>query len=149
MLVEAAGIATRTTGRRSTARVPRPVGAPAERLSGGGLRYSRFHVTALCSPTRQALLTGRNHHSVGMGVTSEMATSAPGYTGFRPPSAATIAQTLSGNGYSTAAFGKWHNTPDWETSPMGPFEHWPTGLGFEYWYGFQGGETSRAQELIA
>jgi arylsulfatase A-like enzyme len=78
----------------------------ADRLSDEGLRYSRFHVTALCSPTRQALLTGRNHHSVGMGVTTEMTSSAPGYTGFRPASAATIAQTLSGNGYSTAAFGK-------------------------------------------
>ena len=80
----------------------------AERLSQGGLRYSRFHVTALCSPTRQALMTGRNHHSVGMGVTSEMATDQPGYSGYRPASAATIAQVLSGNGWSTAAFGKWH-----------------------------------------
>ncbi len=83
----------------------------AERLADGGLRYSRFHVTALCSPTRQALMTGRNHHSVGMGVTSEMSTLEPGYTGYRPASAATMAQILSGNGYSTAAFGKWHQTP--------------------------------------
>jgi arylsulfatase len=83
----------------------------AERLAEGGLRYTRFHVTALCSPTRQALMTGRNHHAVGMGGTTEMATSAPGYNGFRPRSAATIAQILQGNGYSTAAFGKWHQTP--------------------------------------
>ncbi|GAA1761316.1 arylsulfatase [Kocuria aegyptia] len=114
----------------------------AERLSGGGLRYSRFHVTALCSPTRQALLTGRNHHSVGMGVTSEMATSAPGYTGFRPPSAATIAQTLSGNGYSTAAFGKWHQTPPREVCASGPFDRWPTGEGFDKFYGFMGAEMN-------
>ena len=83
----------------------------AERLADNGLRYTRFHVTALCSPTRQALLTGRNHHSVGMGGTTEMATAAPGYNGFRPRSAATMAQILQGNGYSTAAFGKWHQTP--------------------------------------
>ena len=108
----------------------------AERLAGGGLSYSRFHVTGICSPTRQALLTGRNHHSVGMGVTSEMGTPHPGYTGFRPPSAATIAQTLGGNGYSTAAFGKWHQTPPVEVSPSGPFNRWPTGEGFDKFYGF-------------
>ncbi|MCW2134543.1 arylsulfatase [Arthrobacter sp. VKM Ac-2550] len=114
----------------------------AERLSGGGLRYSRFHVTALCSPTRQALMTGRNHHSVGMGVTTEMTTSAPGYTGFRPSSAATIAQTLSGNGYSTAAFGKWHQTPPREVCASGPFDRWPTGEGFDKFYGFMGAEMN-------
>jgi arylsulfatase len=114
----------------------------AERLSGGGLRYSRFHVTALCSPTRQALMTGRNHHSVGMGVTTEMTTSAPGYTGFRPPSAATIAQTLGGNGYSTAAFGKWHQTPPREVCASGPFDRWPTGEGFDKFYGFMGAEMN-------
>ncbi len=114
----------------------------AERLSEEGLRYSRFHVTALCSPTRQSLMTGRNHHSVGMGVTTEMSTSAPGYTGFRPESAATIAQTLGMNGYSTAAFGKWHQTPPREVSPSGPFDRWPVGEGFDKFYGFMGAEMN-------
>jgi arylsulfatase A-like enzyme len=114
----------------------------AERLSGGGLRYSRFHVTALCSPTRQALMTGRNHHSVGMGVTSEMSTLEPGYTGYRPASAATIAQILGGNGYSTAAFGKWHQTPPVEVNASGPFTRWPTGEGFDRFYGFMGAEMN-------
>ena len=120
-----------------------PVTMPtAERLAAGGLRYSRFHVTSLCSPTRQALLTGRNHHSVGMGVTSEMATSEPGYHGFRPPSAGTLAQILGGNGYSTAAFGKWHQTPPVEVTPSGPFTRWPTGEGFGTFYGFMGAEMN-------
>ena len=108
----------------------------AERLAGGGLRYNRFHVTAICSPTRQALLTGRNHHSVGMGVTTEMASAAPGYCGIRPLSAATIGQMLQGNGYNTAAFGKWHQTPARDVSAAGPFDRWPTGEGFEKFYGF-------------
>jgi arylsulfatase A-like enzyme len=114
----------------------------ADRLAADGLRYSRFHVTALCSPSRQALMTGRNHHSVGMGVTSEMATSHPGYNGFRPATAATIAQILGGNGYSTAAFGKWHQTPPVEVSPVGPFTRWPTGEGFGTFYGFMGAEMN-------
>jgi len=114
----------------------------AERLSGGGLRYSRFHVTSLCSPTRQALMTGRNHHSVGMGVTSEMSTLEPGYTGYRPASAATMAQILGGNGYSTAAFGKWHQTPAVEVNASGPFTRWPTGEGFDAFYGFMGAEMN-------
>lgn len=108
----------------------------ADRLAAGGLRYTRFHVTAICSPTRQSLLTGRNHHSVGMGVTTEMASAAPGYSGIRPRSAATLAQTLRGNGYNTAAFGKWHQTPARDVSPAGPFDRWPTGEGFEKFYGF-------------
>jgi arylsulfatase A-like enzyme len=108
----------------------------AERLADGGLRYNRFHVTAICSPTRQALLTGRNHHSVGMGVTTEMASAAPGYCGIRPLSAATIGQMLQGNGYNTAAFGKWHQTPARDVSAAGPFDRWPTGEGFEKFYGF-------------
>ncbi len=124
-----------------------PYGGPcemptADRLAGEGLRYSRFHVTSLCSPTRQALLTGRNHHSVGMGVTSEMSTPEPGYHGFRPASAATIAQILGGNGYSTAAFGKWHQTPPVEVNPSGPFTRWPTGEGFDTFYGFMGAEMN-------
>ncbi|PUA81897.1 sulfatase-like hydrolase/transferase [Nocardioides currus] len=114
----------------------------AERLAGDGLRYSRFHVTPLCSPTRQALMTGRNHHSVGMGVTSEMSTPEPGYHGYRPSSAATIAQILSGNGYCTAAIGKWHQTPPVEVSPSGPFHRWPMGEGFDYFYGFMACEMN-------
>jgi arylsulfatase A-like enzyme len=115
-----------------------------ERLAANGLRYSRFHTTAICSPTRQALLTGRNPHSVGMGTVSDMATGAPGYTSRRPNTAATIAETLRLNGYSTAQFGKCHEVPTWEWSPMGPFDRWPTGTnGFEYFYGFIGGETSQ------
>lgn len=114
----------------------------AQRLADEGLRYSRFHVTSLCSPTRQALMTGRNHHSVGMGVTSEMSTPEPGYHGYRPPSAATIAQILSGNGYCTAAIGKWHQTPPVEVSPSGPFPRWPIGEGFDYFYGFMGAEMN-------
>jgi arylsulfatase A-like enzyme len=114
----------------------------AERLAATGLRYNRFHTTALCSPTRQALLTGRNHHAVGMGGITEIATSAPGYSSVRPNSAAPLAETLKLNGYSTAQFGKCHEVPVWETSPMGPFERWPSpGGGFEYFYGFIGGEA--------
>jgi arylsulfatase len=114
----------------------------ADRLAAEGLRYSRFHVTALCSPTRQALMTGRNHHSVGMGGTTEMATAAPGYSSVRPASAATMAQLLGLNGYSTAAFGKWHQTPAAEVSLSGPFGRWPTGEGFEEFYGFMGAEMN-------
>ena len=120
----------------------------ADRLAQDGLRYTRFHVTALCSPTRQALMTGRNHHSVGMGGTTEMATSAPGYTGFRPRSAATMARTLQANGYSTAAFGKWHQTPPSEISPVGPFDRWPTGEGFDHFYGFMGAEMNHWSPLL-
>jgi arylsulfatase A-like enzyme len=116
----------------------------AERLAANGLKYNRFHTTALCAPTRQALLTGRNHHSVGMGVITELATSAPGYNSIRPKSAAPLAMTLKLNGYSTAQFGKCHEVPVWETSPMGPFDAWPTGGGgFEHFYGFLGGETNQ------
>src|SRR5262245_35452408 len=114
-----------------------------ERLAKGGLKYTRFHTTALCSPTRQALLTGRNHHSVGMGAITEFATGAPGQNSMRPNTCAPLAETLKLNGYSTAQFGKCHEVPVWETSPMGPFDHWPTGSGFEYFYGFIGGETSQ------
>ena len=106
--------------------------------------YNRFHTTALCSPTRQALLTGRNHHSVGMGGITEIATSAPGYSSILPNNKAPLALTLKLNGYSTAQFGKCHEVPVWQTSPMGPFDAWPTGGGgFEYFYGFIGGETNQ------
>lgn len=114
----------------------------AERLAAGGLMYNRFHTTALCSPTRQALLTGRNHHSVGMGGITEIATGAPGYCSVLPNTCAPLAKTLKLNGYSTAQFGKCHEVPVWQTSPAGPFTAWPTGGGgFEYFYGFIGGEA--------
>ncbi len=115
----------------------------AERLAANGLKYSRFHTTALCAPTRQALLTGRNHHTVGMGSLTELATPAPGYTSIRPNTCAPLAETLKLNGYATAQFGKCHEVPVWETSPMGPFDHWPTGSGFEYFYGFVGAEANQ------
>jgi len=121
-----------------------PVNTPtAERLAGEGLKYTRFHSTALCAPTRQALLTGRNHHSVGMGMITETATPAPGYNAIRPNNKAPLPEILKLNGYSTAQFGKCHEVPPWETSPMGPFDRWPTGSGFEYFYGFVAGETSQ------
>jgi arylsulfatase A-like enzyme len=116
----------------------------AERLAANGLKYNRFHTTALCSPTRQALLTGRNHHAVGMGSITDLATAAPGYNSKRPNTAAPLAETLKLNGYSTAQFGKCHEVPVWETSPMGPFDAWPTGGGgFEHFYGFVAGETNQ------
>jgi arylsulfatase len=122
-----------------------PIATPnAERLAANGLKFNRFHTTALCSPTRQALLTGRNHHSVNMGAICEIATSAPGYTSVLPKDKAPLAMTLKLNGYSTAQFGKCHEVPVWETSPLGPFNQWPTGGGgFEYFYGFIGGETNQ------
>jgi arylsulfatase A-like enzyme len=121
----------------------------AERLAGNGLKYNRFHTTALCAPTRSALLSGRNHHTVGMGVITELATSAPGYSSVRPNTCAPLAQTLRLNGYSTAQFGKCHEVPVWQTSPMGPFDAWPTGGGgFEYFYGFIGGETNQYYPAI-
>lgn len=113
-----------------------------DKLAAKGLKYNRFHTTALCSPTRQALLTGRNHHSVGMGGITEIATSAPGYNSILPNTCSPIARTLKLNGYSTAQFGKCHEVPVWQTSPMGPFDAWPSGGGgFEYFYGFLGGDT--------
>ncbi|WP_192356567.1 arylsulfatase [Mesorhizobium mediterraneum] len=116
----------------------------AERLAAGGLKYNRFHTTALCSPTRQALLTGRNHHSVGMGGITEIASGSHGYCSVLPNTASPLAKTLKLNGYATAQFGKCHEVPVWETSPAGPFNAWPTGGGgFEYFYGFIGGEAHR------
>lgn len=116
----------------------------AEKLAAGGLKYNRFHTTALCSPTRQALLTGRNHHSAGMGGITEIATGAPGYCSVLPNSMSPLARTLNLNGYATAQFGKCHEVPVWQTSPQGPFDSWPTGGGgFEYFYGFIGGEANQ------
>ena len=120
----------------------------AERLASDGLRYNRFHTTALCSPTRAALLTGRNHHSAGIGTVQEIATAAPGLSGIRPNSVAPIAKMLAYNGYSTGAFGKMHQTPPWEVSPSGPFDRWPTGEGFEKFYGFVGGEANQWEPLL-
>ena len=122
-----------------------PVNTPAaERLAQNGLKLNRFHTTALCSPTRQALLTGRNHHSVNMGGICEMATSAPGYTSVLPKDMAPLAMSLKLNGYATAQFGICHEVPVWQTSPTGPFDSWPTGGGgFEYFYGFIGGEADQ------
>ncbi|KQW06788.1 arylsulfatase [Leifsonia sp. Root4] len=122
-----------------------PVQTPNfERVAARGLKYTRFHTTALCSPTRAALLSGRNHHTVGMGGITEIATSAPGYSSVRPNNCAPLAETLKLNGYNTSQFGKCHEVPVWEASPVGPFDHWPhPGNGFEYFYGFLGGETNQ------
>ena len=126
-----------------------PVNTPvAETLAKDGLKYNRFHTCALCSPTRQALLTGRNHHTVGMGGITEMATSAPGNCSLRPKNCAPLAETLKLNGYSTAQFGKCHEVPPWETSPAGPFHSWPTGSGFEYFYGFVCAESNQYYPAI-
>jgi arylsulfatase len=126
-----------------------PIDTPAaERLASNGLKYTRFHTTALCSPTRSALLTGRNHHAVGMGGITEIATSAPGYNSIWPNTAAPLAEILKLNGYSTAQFGKCHEVPVWETSPMGPYRQWPTGMGFEHFYGFIGGEAHQYYPAI-
>jgi arylsulfatase A-like enzyme len=113
------------------------------KFAESGIKYTRFHTTALCSPTRAALLSGRNHHSVGMGAITEMATSAPGNSSIRPKDKAALAEVMKLNGYSTAQFGKCHEVPFWEVTPNGPFDHWPTGSGFEYFYGFVGGEANQ------
>lgn len=119
-----------------------PVETPAlERLAKQGLRYNRFHTTAICSPTRASLLTGRNPHAVGWARTAEVPADYPGYNHQIPRSAATVAEILRLHGYGTSLWGKWHLTPLWETSPIGPFDRWPTSMGFEKFYGFLGGET--------
>jgi arylsulfatase A-like enzyme len=114
-----------------------------DRVAKAGLRFTQFHSTALCSPTRAALLTGRNHHSVGSGVIGELSTGFPGYDSIIGPESATLGTILRDNGYATAWFGKNHNTPGFECSAAGPFDRWPVGLGFEYFYGFMGGETDQ------
>jgi len=121
-----------------------PVPTPTlDRLAKAGLRYTQFHTTALCSPTRAALLSGRNHHSAATGVIMELGTGYPGYNSLMPRSAGSFAEVLRQNGYNTAWYGKNHNVPDWHTSQAGPFDLWPTGLGFEYFYGFIGGDTNQ------
>lgn len=120
-----------------------PIHMPTlERMAANGLKFNRFHTTALCSPTRTALLTGYNHHSNNAGAIMEVATAFPGNTGVRPQSITPAAEVLRLNGYSTAAFGKYHETPPWEASVSGPYDRWPTGSGFDKFYGFIGGETN-------
>lgn len=114
-----------------------------DRLASGGLRYNSFHTAALCSPTRAALLTGRNHHSVAMSSITEGASGFPGGYGAIPKSTATVAEVLKQNGYNTLAVGKWHLTPYWALTQAGPFDRWPLGMGFERFYGFLGGETDQ------
>ncbi len=126
-----------------------PVATPTfDKLAAEGLRYNRFHVTALCSPTRAALLSGRNHHAVGFGSISELIGGWPGYSTNWPTSAASIAQILQANGGNTAAIGKWHLTPDAQQGPAGPFDRWPNVLGFDYFWGFLGGETSQFDPVL-
>ena len=125
--------------------VPTPA---LDKLAAQGLRYNRYHTTAVCSPTRAAMLTGRNHHVSGHGSVTEYATGFPGYNGAWPKSVVCIAEVLKLNGYATAAIGKWHNTPNWESGPTGPFDRWPTGQGFEYFYGFLGGATSQWEPTL-
>jgi arylsulfatase len=114
-----------------------------QRLADSGLRYTRYHTTARCSPTRAALITGRNHHSVASGSITEFATGYPGYDSLVPKSAGSVGAVLKDNGYNTSWFGKMHNVPDWMSSQAGPFDLWPTGLGFEYFYGFLGGDSDQ------
>jgi len=126
-----------------------PITTPGlDKIAKQGLRYNQFHTTALCSPTRAALLTGRNHHAVHMGGITEIANSFPGYDSAIPPESATVAQVLRMSGYSTACFGKWHLTPSWEQSPAGPFDRWPTGLGFDRFYGIMGAESSQYEPPV-
>ena len=122
-----------------------PVATPnIERLAADALKFTRFHTTAICSRTRAALISGRNHHTVGMGGITEMSTSAPGYNSMRPNTCAPLPEILKLNGYATAHLGKCHEVPVWETSSAGPFDRWPSpGNGFEYFYGFLGGETDQ------
>jgi arylsulfatase A-like enzyme len=126
-----------------------PIATPTlDALAQDGLRYNQFHTTALCSPTRMALLTGRNHHSANTGSVQEVATGFPGNNGMRPNTVAPLAEMLRLNGYSTAAFGKYHETPPWEVSVSGPFDRWPTHSGFDKFYGFIGGEANQWAPLI-
>ena len=118
------------------------------KIAQEGISYNRFHTTAMCSPTRAALLTGRNHHRVASGQIAELANDWDGYMGVIPKSSATVAEVLKDYGYSTAAWGKWHNTPAEQTTAAGPFDYWPTGYGFQYFYGFLGGEASQYEPQL-
>ena len=119
-----------------------------DRIAKAGLRYTQFHSTALCSPTRAAIISGRNHHSMGFGVISEMATGYPGYDSVITKDKATVGRILSDNGYATSWFGKNHNTPTYQYSLAGPYDQWPSGMGFDYFYGFMGGETNQWQPYL-
>jgi len=126
-----------------------PVNTPElQQLANSGLRYNRFHVNAMCSPTRAALLSGRNSHEMSFGNITELAAGYQGYNSLWPRESASVAELLKENGYSTAAFGKWHNTPMWEVNAAGPFDRWPTGLGFEYFYGFMSAQTSQWEPTL-
>lgn len=126
-----------------------PIKTPTlDRLADAGIAYNSFHTTAMCSPTRAALLTGRNHHRVGAGQIAELASDWDGYVGLIPKSTATFVKVLSYYGYNTAAFGKWHNTPVTDVTKLGPFDRYPTGLGFDYFYGFLAGETSQYEPML-
>src|SRR3546814_9789548 len=126
-----------------------PIHTPTlSRIADSGVRYNDFNTTAICSSTRASLLTGRNQHRVGSGTITELASDFDGYTGTIPRSSATVAEVLKDYGYSTVAFGKWHNTPPNETGPTGPFNHWPIAYGFEHFYGFLGGETSQYEPRL-
>jgi arylsulfatase A-like enzyme len=126
-----------------------PIETPnIDRLADSGLRYTNFHTTALCSPSRAALLTGRNHHSIGLAAITEAATGFPSNFGSIPKSAATISELLKQNGYNTLAFGKWHLAPYTAYTAAGPFDRWPLGMGFERYYGFLGGETDQWSPLL-
>src|ERR1044072_2950907 len=116
-----------------------------DRIANAGLRYTNFHSTSLCSPTRAALITGRNHHSVGSGVVGEIATGYPGYDSIIPIEKSTIGMILKQNGYATSWFGKNHNSPSYQSTQAGPFNQWPNGMGFDYFYGFVGGDASQWQ----
>ncbi|NBU24720.1 MAG: arylsulfatase, partial [Gammaproteobacteria bacterium] len=121
-----------------------PIETPTlQRLAEAGLRYNRFHTAAICSPTRASLLTGRNPHAVGVGAVLNTPSPYPGYNGLLPRSAATVAEVLRQNGYGTAAFGKWHLAPEWESSPAGPYDHWPLRQGFDHFYGFLPAEVDQ------
>src|ERR1700749_4299926 len=119
-----------------------------DKLAAAGLRYNNFHVNSLCSPTRAALLSGRNNRQVGFGEVAESASGFPGYNSLWPKESASIAEVLKDNGYSTAAFGKWHNTPMWEVNSAGPFDRWPTGLGFGYFYVFLSAQASQWEPTL-
>src|SRR5712691_8445536 len=125
--------------------VPTPA---LDRIGKAGLRYTQFHSTALCSPTRAALITGRNHHVAGFGVVGEAATGFPGYDLVIQKNCGTIGEILKEHGYATSWFGKNHNTPFYLASQAGPFDQWPTGMGFDYFYGFVGGDTSQWQPSL-
>ena len=126
-----------------------PIHTPTlNRLAAEGIKYNEFHTTAMCSPTRASILTGRNHHHVGYGQISEFASDWDGYIGSIPKETATLPQILGAYGYTSGAFGKWHNTPTTDVTPSGPFDQWPTGLGFNYFYGFMAGEASQYEPML-